>query len=165
MALELDGGRRLGDVALIPGRMALGATMVYHGRQKLAGNGPEETGQYFEGIGIRPGKPWALATGSAELLAGLAAILGLAVRPAAVAVLVTQAVAIAKVHAKNGFDITKGGYEYNLALMALATLFLLRGPGRVSVHELVEQGIEGRGMQRAFRRRRSGLLRFLKLIK
>ena len=40
--------------------------------------------------------------------------------------LVTQSVAIAKVHRRNGFDVTKDGYEFNVALMAIAAGLLLR---------------------------------------
>lgn len=37
--------------------------------------------------------------------------------------------AIITVSAKNGYDITKGGYEYNLAIIAAALGILLTGPG------------------------------------
>jgi putative oxidoreductase len=61
------------------------------------------------------------------------------VRPAALAVLVTQAVAVAKVHAPKGFAAHKGGYEFNLALMAIAGALLLGGPGRYSASHLATQ--------------------------
>src|SRR5579884_3767483 len=100
LALEWNEARLRKELALIPPRAALGATMVYHGLGKLRGEGPQQAGQHFEQMGLQPGKHLAVATGIAEAFAGAAAILGLWTRPAALAVLVTQAVAIGKVHGK-----------------------------------------------------------------
>jgi putative oxidoreductase len=169
MALRIDStfvrGRK--DAGFIPIRAALGGTMIYHGLSKLKEEeNREQTGHMFEQIGIRPGRPLAVATGVAEVFAGVAAVLGVLTRPAALAVLVTQAVAIAKVHAKNGFDSTKGGFEFNLALMAIAAGLFLAGPGLFSVHEQLEHLAEGRGPKRVLRRARpNALLRAIKLVK
>jgi putative oxidoreductase len=166
LALEWNGARLRKDAALIVPRAALGASMVYHGLGKLKGEAPHKTGQMFEQMGIKPGKHFAVATGIAELLAGVSALLGFWTRPAALAVLVTQAVAVTKVHAKNGYDITKGGYEYNLALMAIAGALLVAGPGVFSTHEGIERLVEGRGARKYLRRARpNGLLRAVRLLK
>ncbi|HEX8909128.1 MAG TPA: DoxX family protein [Anaeromyxobacteraceae bacterium] len=149
---------RAKDAALVPVRVALGSTMLYHGYEKLRGEGPRQTGEAFEGLGIRPGKAWAVATGAAELFAGAAAVLGIATRPAAVAVLVTQGMAVAKVHGPKGYSNLQGGMEYNLALMAIAAALLLGGPGRVSAHEALEHAIDGRGPRRLWRRARPTVL-------
>ncbi|GEJ57486.1 DoxX family protein [Anaeromyxobacter diazotrophicus] len=154
------------DAALIPARVALGSTMLYHGASKLRGEGPDQTGQMFEGLGLKPGKALAVATGVAEVFAGAAAVLGIATRPAALAVLVTQGIAIAKVHAPKGFNVMKGGMEYNLALMAIAAALLLGGPGRISAHEALEHAVDGRGPRRLWRRARpTGLSRAVRLLK
>ena len=154
------------DTALLPVRGALGAAMVYHGLEKLKGEGPEQTGQWLEQLEIKPGKAWGIATGASELFAGLGVLLGMWTRPAAIAVLVTQAVAVWKVHAKNGFDIGKKGFEYNLALMAIACGLLIAGPGRVSAHEGLEHLVEGKGAKKLFRKARPPLLlRAIRLIK
>src|SRR5437764_1193678 len=142
------------DAGFVPVRAALGASMVYHGLGKLKEESREGAGQMFEQIGIRPGKAWAIATGVAEVFAGASAFLGFLTRPAALAVLVTQAMAIAKVHAKNGYDITKGGYEYNVALMAIAAGLLVAGPGLFSVHEELECLAEGDGAKKLLRKAR-----------
>jgi len=97
---------------------------------------------------------------------GVSALLGFLTRPAALAVLITQAVAIAKVHAKNGYDVAKGGYEYNVALMAIAAGLLVAGPGLFSVHEELECLAEGHGAKRLLRKARpNALLRLIKLLK
>ena len=169
MALVVQSGfvRGRKDAGFLPLRAALGGTMIYHGLSKVKeAEGREQTGQMFEQIGLRPGKPLAVATGAAEVFAGVAAVLGFLTRPAALAVLVTQAVAIAKVHRQKGFDITKGGFEYNLVLMAIAAGLLIAGPGQFSVHEQLECLAEGRGPKRLFRKARPSLvLRLLKLVK
>jgi putative oxidoreductase len=147
-------------LGLLPARAALGSTMLYHGVQKL--RDAEKAGGSFHAIGITPGKPWALATAWAEVFAGASALFGVLTRPAAVAVLVTQSVAIAKVHRHKGFDATKGGYEFNLALMAIAAGLLLAGPGRLSAYHAVAPGRPRRRIPLVGRRRaRSRLLQML----
>jgi len=166
LSLQWNEARLRKEAAVLPVRAALGASMVYHGLGKLKGEGPQQAGKFFQQVGIRPGKPFALATGLAEAFAGFSAILGLWTRPAALAVLVTQAVAIWKVHASKGYDVTKGGFEYNLALMGIALGLLVAGPGLFSVHEGIERLAEGRGATRLVRKvRPNGLLRFIKLLK
>jgi putative oxidoreductase len=166
LALEWNDARLRKEAALIPPRAALGASMVYHGLGKLRGDAPEQVGGWFESVGLRPGKHLAVATGIAEVFAGVGAIVGLWTRPAALAVLVTQAFALGKVHAKNGFDITKGGFEYNVALMCIAGTLLIAGPGMFSAHEGIERLVEGRGRKKWLRKARpSPLLRLVKLLK
>ena len=166
LALEWNDARLRKELALIPPRAALGASMVYHGLGKLRGDAPRQAGKNFEQMGLRPGKHLAVATGIAEVFAGGAAILGLWTRPAALAVLVTQAVAVGKVHARNGFDVTKGGYEFNIALMCIAAMLLVSGPGLFSTHEGLERLAEGRGAKKWLRKAwPNGLLRLIKLLK
>lgn len=154
------------DLTLLPTRLALGSSMLYHGASKLSAEGAQKTGEGFEQMGIKPGKFWAVATGASELFAGLSSILGVGTRLAALGVLVTQSVAIAKVHAQNGFDITKGGYEYNLALIAMALGLLVTGPGRLSLHEALECAAEGRMPRKLLRKARpTRLVRLVKLLK
>lgn len=138
----------LKSAALLPPRLSLGSTMVFHGLSKLKKEGTEQMAPYFEQLGFKPGKPWVLALGITELVAGVSAILGVATRFTALAVLGSQAVAIRKVHGPKGFDSTKGGYEFNLGLMSTALALLLRGPGRLSVHSLLERRAKRRELLR-----------------
>ena len=154
------------NAAFLPLRASLGATMVHHGWSKLTGEGREQHGQMMEQLNLKPGKPVAVLTGLAELFAGASTILGVATRPAALAVLVTQGVAIWKVHAKKGFDITRGGFEFNAALMAIAAGLLVAGPGLFSAHEGIERLAQGRRGRRWGRRVRPSLgLRLIKWLK
>ena len=166
LTMEWNDARLRKEAALIAPRAALGASMVYHGLGKLREGAPEQVGGFFESVGLKPGKPLAVATGLAEAFAGIGAIIGLWTRPAALAVLVTQAFAIGKVHAKNGYDVGKGGFEYNIALMCIAGALLIAGPGLFSAHEGIERLAEGRGPRRFLRKARpSPLLRAIKALK
>ncbi len=127
------------DLSALPPRLALGATMLYHGQAKLRGDGPAQTAQFFESLGIRPARPLALATGWTEVLSGVLTAFGIGSRLAALGILVTQSVAIAKVHKPHGFDNSKGGYEWNLALIAIALSMLVRGPGSVSTQRALRR--------------------------
>lgn len=152
------------ELSLVPARGALGATMLYHGAAKLRGEGPRQAAPMFESMGFKPGERWAKLTGLAEVFGGATAILGIGTRLGALAVLVTQGMAVAKVHRGKGFDNLAGGYEFNLLLMAAALGLLLAGPGTVSAHEVVERRLEGRtGWLRRARPRRG--VRLAKLLK
>ncbi|MBX5480585.1 MAG: DoxX family protein [Myxococcaceae bacterium] len=122
-----------GGISLLPPRIALGSSMIYHGTQKLTPKGLEHAGNMFEQLGLKPAKPLAMATGLTELIAGALSILGIGTRLAALGVLVTQAVAVSKVHLPKGFSMAKSGFEFNSALMAIAAGLLLSGPGDVSL--------------------------------
>lgn len=162
--LGIEGQTARHHTASLPVRAALGASMLYHGVGKL--KGPEETGQMMKQLGFKDGRSWAVAAGVAEAFAGASALLGVLTRPAALAVLATQAVAIGKVHGKNGYDITKGGFEYNLALMGIALFMLIDGPGGISVHERLERLAEGSGLRRVRQRvRPNWLVRAIRALK
>ncbi len=117
--------------------------MLFHGLQKL--RAPAQNAPFFESLGFRPGRSWAFATGLAETFAGAAAVLGIATRPAALLVIATQAVAIWKVHAPKGYENMKGGMEYNLTLVSIASGLLLEGPGRISALHAARQARSRRG--------------------
>ena len=93
----------------------------------------EGTGQWMGSIGLAPGVLMALLAGSAEFFGGIALLLGLLVRPAAAALAVAMAVAILAVHVGHGLFVANNGYEYGLALLAVAVALLLSGGGRVSL--------------------------------
>jgi putative oxidoreductase len=136
--------------------------MLYHGLQKV--RAPAQAAPFFESIGIRPGRTWAFLTGLAETFAGAAAVVGIATRPAALLVIATQAVAIWKVHAPKGYENMKGGMEYNLALVSIASGLLIEGPRRISAHHAVQAARAGSRRSWFGRPQRSGLDRALAII-
>ncbi len=118
-------------------RVVVGILFVAHGAQKLfgwfGGYGLEGTGQWMASIGLGPGYLMALLAGSAEFFGGLALILGVLVRPAAIGLAVTMVVAIFSVHFQNGLFMDKNGYEYALALLVVAVSLAISGAGKASV--------------------------------
>lgn len=121
------------DIALLILRLVLGGIFVAHGAQKLFGSfgglGIEGTAVFHEQLGIKPAKPMAVLAGLAEFLGGILVIAGFLTPLAALALIVVIIVAILKVHLKNGFFATSGGYEFNLVLIAVAVALLLAGSG------------------------------------
>lgn len=118
-------------------RVTTGLLLMPHGAQKLFGwfdgHGLTATGQYFaSNLGMEPGILFALLAGLIEFFGGLALVLGLLTRPAALIVAVFMAVIIS-VHVPSGFFWNNGGFEYPLmwGLMALAIFF--RGGDRYSL--------------------------------
>lgn len=118
-------------------RLIVGGLFVGHGLQKLAGmfggGGIEGTGQFFESLGLRPGKTHAVAAGAAEAGGGALLAAG-AYTPLAASMLSgTMATAIQTVHGSKGPWVTDGGYEYNLVLMAIVFALTDAGPGPWSI--------------------------------
>ena len=124
-------------------RVALGIIFFAHGAQKVFGwfGGPGLKGviAYFrQALGVPA--PLTVLAALTELLGGLAMIGGFLVRPAAVGLIIVMLVAIAKVHAPNGFFINWSlepgkahGFEMNLALIEMALGVLFGGAGWLSI--------------------------------
>jgi putative oxidoreductase len=75
----------------------------------------------------------AWAAGLAEAGCGLLLALGLATPFAAAGLIAVMTAAILTVHGPNGVWVTKGGYEYNLVLIAVAVALAGVGPGTWSL--------------------------------
>ncbi|WP_349410166.1 DoxX family protein [Pseudalkalibacillus sp. SCS-8] len=125
------------DIALLLLRVVFGVTFAAHGTQKLfgwfGGHGLAGTGGFFESIGIKPGYTMALIAGAGELIGGLLIAFGFLTQLGAVLMIVPMIVAIMKVHGKNGYWISEGGIEYNIAIIAVAIAIGLAGPGMYSL--------------------------------
>jgi putative oxidoreductase len=135
-------GTDLGRLLL---RVTVGSIFVEHGTQKLfgwfGGHGPDGTGQFFESIGLRPGRKHAIAAGVAEAGGGTLLALGLATPAAAAALGSVMVTALRTVVWRDGIKVGTGGYE--LLLLANAAAVADLGPGRFSLDALV--GLERRG--------------------
>ena len=122
-------------------RVPAGIIFAAHGAQKLfgafGGYGLEGTGQWMASIGLEPGYLMALAAVSAEFFGGIALLLGLLTRPAAVVLAVTMLVAILSVHIKNGLFMSNNGYEFGLSLLAISVALVFHGAGAVSVDRVI----------------------------
>jgi len=120
---------RLNPLALLVLRLGLGIIMIAHGWQKLSVGLGKFMG-FLSNIGA-PG--WmAYLVVAAEFGGGILLLVGLLTRLAALSVVIDMAVAVAKVHWKNGLISSPGkaGYEFPLAcgIIAFALIFLGAGP-------------------------------------
>ena len=122
------------SIGLLVLRLVVGVAFLYHGWGKIQ----NPTGWMPPDAGI-PGAAQAVAAVS-EFGGGIALILGLLTRLASLGLAATMAVA-AYFHISNGdpFVNPQGGHSWELAAVyfACALLFLLAGPGSLSLDALV----------------------------
>jgi putative oxidoreductase len=127
---------RLQPLALLALRLVLGAIMIGHGYPKVFG-GLAHHVQAVSNLGL-PG--WlAYLSAAAEFLGGIAIILGLLTRLAALGITINMAVAVGKVHWKNGF-LGNGGYQFPLALAAIAFALIFFGAGPIALDAIRRRG-------------------------
>jgi putative oxidoreductase len=125
-------GTELASLAL---RAVVGGTLVAHGVKHA--RSLEGTAGWFSSIGFENPKLQAQASAVVEIGSGAALIVGAATPVAAAAAVGTMAVAARSVHMRNGFFITKEGYEYVLNLAVASVAIGALGPGRFSVDRLL----------------------------
>ncbi len=120
---------RLQPLALLILRLSLAAVMIAHGAQKVFGGMPQHIGLVHK-IGF-PG--WlAYFSAWAEFGGGILVLLGFLTRVGALLITIDLAVAILKVHAKNGLR-GPGGFEFPLAVAAIAFALIFFGAGPISL--------------------------------
>ena len=135
------------NIGLLLLRLTVGLTLAAHDSQKLfgwfGGPGLNGTGQFFEMLGLRPGRRQALLAGLAETVGGLLLAAGLGTPFAAAAVIGVMVVAVFTVHIQKGFFVHNGGYEYNLVLAVAALMLSLTGPGSLSIDAFLSYNDSG----------------------
>jgi putative oxidoreductase len=119
-------------------RLALAAIFIYHGVHLVSGEGHQWGAAWMNAAAAEhsaepPPAAVQLAVAWGELIGGIALGLGFLTRLAALGIIAIMAGAIATVHAPNGFDITKGGYEYNLLIIVVCLVLVLLGGGNLAV--------------------------------
>jgi putative oxidoreductase len=127
-------------------RLMLGVIFFAHGAQKMlgwfGGYGFTGTMGFFTGMLHIPA-PFGVLAIAAEFFGGLGLIVGLLTRVASFGIFCNMIVAIAMVHAHNGFWMNwtgaqKGeGYEYHLLALAGLAFLIIRGAGAASVDRLL----------------------------
>lgn len=130
-------------------RVALGLIFLLHGWEKLFGGGLSFVSQMLEMVGWAFPSWLLIAVALAELLGGLALILGLGARPAALVLAAEMVVVVVLFHARQGFFIDTVpsaplayGFEFHLALVGGLVCTALAGPGAAAL-ELGGGGKEG----------------------
>src|SRR5260370_14131437 len=118
-------------------RLVIGLTLAAHGAQKLfgwfGGPGMSRWTESVKRLRIRPPQPWAWVAALSEFGGGLLLALGLLSPLGSLAIVGAMLVAIATVHLSKGFWVSKGGFEFNLSLIAGAAPLAFTGPGSYSL--------------------------------
>jgi putative oxidoreductase len=118
-------------------RGVIGGLFIGHGTQKLfgwfGGPGRDGTEQMMGKLEMHPPRAHAVVSGATEATGGALLAAGLATPLAAAELIGVMFTAIRKVHLKNGPWVSKGGYEYNLVLIAALVALVDGGPGNLSV--------------------------------
>ena len=119
---------RLQPLALLVLRVVIGVIMIAHGYSKVF-VGFSHVHDMVQHIGF-PGWTAYLVAGT-EFFGGILIIAGLLTRFVAVAMLIDMSVAIWKIHWPNGLK-GQGGYEFPLALAAIAFALIFFGGGPIA---------------------------------
>ena len=129
------------SVALTVLRVILGITFIMHGGQKLFVYGLDGVSGSFAGMGIPlPGIMGPLVA-LTEFFGGVALLIGLLTRLAAVGTAAVMLGAIFTAHIQAGF-FAPGGYEFPLMLLATSIALAVAGAGPLSVDALVRKRLD-----------------------
>ncbi|HMB82454.1 MAG TPA: DoxX family protein [Terriglobales bacterium] len=115
----MDFFNRLQPFALLAMRLVLGAIMIAHGYHKVWGG-------FHHHMEFAAWTAYLFA--GTEFFGGIAIVLGLFTRFFSLAIVIEMAVAIWKVHSKNGLT-GAGGFEFPLALAVIAFALMCFGGG------------------------------------
>lgn len=124
------------DIALLLGRLVLGAVLIAHGLQKL-GNGIGGVAQGFGGMGVPVPTGSALVAIVVELGGGLLLVAGAATTTAGLAAVAMMLGAWFFAHLTPVVFVSDGGWELVGVIAAGALLLAATGPGRYSVDHLL----------------------------
>src|SRR2546430_17119010 len=117
-------------------RLVIGLLMAGHGAQKafgwFGGYGLAGVSGFFETLGFRPGRLFAIAAAYAEIISGLLVVLGLLGPIGPALMLSVMIVAAVSVHWRQGVFATSNGVEVPLLYAAIAVALAFTGPGRFS---------------------------------
>jgi putative oxidoreductase len=138
--VAVHGSRHAADAVLLVLRVALGATFIAHGGQKLFDwtnvdpHGISGTKGFFDFVGIPLPGFFAWVVGLTEFIGGFLLIAGLLTSLVAAALAIDMFVAIVTFNAANGFftETPDGGWELNFVILLVMLTLVLLGPGRWS---------------------------------
>lgn len=123
---------------MVPLRVVVGVVFVGHGAQKLFVFGFAGTAGFMGSIGIPAPMLAAVIVTLVEFLGGIALVLGLFTRWAALLLAIDMLVAIFVVHVSKGFFTSPGGAEFPMTLLGANLTLVLAGAGPVSIDARLE---------------------------
>jgi putative oxidoreductase len=130
-------------------RVLIGGLFIGHGTQKVfgwfGGYGPDGTGQFFESIGLRPGRQKALLAGASETTGGALLALGLLTPVAGTLITAVMSQAIRSLKMDKGPFAQNEGWELEAVLALGALGFVDAGPGPLSLDHALDMERSGTG--------------------
>lgn len=124
-------------IGLLVLRVALGTVFIVHGGQKLFQMGLSGSADMLSRMGVPAPGIIGPALAIVEPLAGVAVVLGLLTRFAAIAIAIDMLGAIFTFHLPNGFFVPTG-VEFVMMLCASAIALVFLGAGPLSVDRSIE---------------------------
>ena len=138
MSLFKSPSPRQVSIGLTVLRLILGATFIAHGAQKLFVFGFAGVTGGFAQMGIPMPGFFGPFVALVEFFGGIAIVLGLLTRLAALGLAVNMVVAMLSVHLKAGF-FNPGGVEFPLALFGMGIALMTTGAGDFSIDALINK--------------------------
>ena len=126
-------GNALHDITYWGIRASIGAIFIVHSLKKFDPSWQE----WLISIGIPPEMQLPIAL--AEFIGGIFLIAGVLTRITGVVFSVILLGAIFHIRWENGFFVSKGGWEWDLVMLAAMLAVIVTGPGRASIAHLVKK--------------------------
>ena len=126
-------GNALQDITYWGIRASIGAIFIVHSLKKFDPGWQE----WLISIGIPPEMQLPIAL--AEFIGGVLLIAGVLTRITGVVFSVILLGAIFHIRWENGFFVSKGGWEWDLVMLAAMLAVIVTGPGRASIAHLVKK--------------------------
>lgn len=114
-------------------RASIGAIFIVHSLKKFDPSWQE----WLISIGIPPEMQLPIAL--AEFIGGVLLIAGVLTRVTGSIFTVILLGAIFHIRWENGFFVSKGGWEWDLVMLAVVLAIIVAGPGRISISHLVKR--------------------------
>jgi putative oxidoreductase len=129
------------SISLLIARIGLGIVFIAHGWQKLHTLKPAGVAAAYRGMGVPVPKVAAYVSTYAELVAGVALLLGAFTAIAGLLLLANSLGSLIFVHIDKGVFVSQGGFELVVALGVGALLLAVLGAGVYSIDELLRPRI------------------------
>jgi len=126
-------GNVLHDITHWGIRASIGAIFIIHSLKKFDPSWQE----WLISIGIPPEMQLPIAL--AEFIGGILLVVGVLTRVTGSIFTVILLGAIFHIKWENGFFVSKGGWEWDLVMLAVVLTIIAAGPGRVSISHLVKK--------------------------
>ena len=126
-------GNVLHDITQWGLRASIGAIFIVHSLKKFDPSWQE----WLISIGIPPEMQLPIAL--AELSGGILLVVGVLTRVTGAVFAVILLGAIFHIRWENGFFVSKGGWEWDLVMLAVVLAIIAAGPGRISISHIVRK--------------------------